>query len=182
MGKRKKSPGDPFDAAVSSRLAGIGPYRIVADPGSCEIHFDEILPSTTGLGEFDVSWFLTGLGRKVPIPLEGLFEIWTRYAASHASLGDRYRHLLFELFSQSSQARYDERQWKLLRRDRPTGADLRSVVTSAEVRVHQDQEPNSEPKYRIEVHFGTMWSEHGVAVALLEGRGGFELGEWSGIG
>lgn len=182
MGKRKKSSGDPFDAAVSSRLAGIGPYRIVTDPGSCEIHFDHILPSTTGLGQFGVSWFLTGSGRKVPIPLEGLFEIWNRYAASHTSLCDQYCHLLFEIFSQSSQARYEDRQWKLLRRDRPTSADLRSVVNSAEVRVQQDQEADSEPTFQIDLHFGVLWSEHGVALPIEQAKGGFVLGEWSGIG
>lgn len=183
MGKRRPAASSSFDPATDARLRAVGDYEVVPDRGNCEIHFGPILAAAGGLPGFAVSWFVTGPGRDCPVPGDGLFDLWERYRTAHTELCTAYRALLFGLFARSRQAAYTDQQWRLIRRTRPTEQDMRSVISSAEVRLEQSQEKGAAaPAFEAQVAFAVFWDEHGVAVRLRESGRGFTLGEWSGIG
>jgi hypothetical protein len=182
VGKRRAAV-IAFDSTIEARLRAVSPYDLVAGPGTCEIHFAPLLGLANGLPEFQVSWFVTSPRRTLPAPNEELFALWDRYRAVHVGLCTGYRQLLFGLFSRSTQAGYDDHQWRQLRRSRPTARDLRSVVDAVRVRLAQWQaqgEPS--PVFEVQAEFEVFWDEHGVAVRLRESGEGFSIGEWSGIG
>lgn len=181
MGKPAKRP--TFDAAVTARLQAIGDYELAVEGGTCEIQFDNPLEALEGLPEFGVLLFLSAPGRSTPVPSEALFALWDRYQKSHHLLCDEYRRLLFSLFERSSQAKYDNRQWKMMGRSRPVLQDMTSVVSSAEIRLEQHQQAGKPvPECDIQLAFVVFWDEHGVALRLHESQGKFRLGEWTGIG
>jgi hypothetical protein len=181
MGKRPARRA--LDPTTAARLRAVGPYDLVTDPGYCEIHFGRTPELASGLGEFGLSWFVAAPGRETPAPADGLFALWERYRAAHAGLCAEYQRLLFDLFSRSAAAGYDDRRWQQLRRARPSAQDMRGVVSAAEVRLEQRQAGGeSAPEYDARVAFVVFWDAHGVAVPLRESAGGFVVGEWSGIG
>jgi len=161
----------------------VGCYELMPDPGHCEIHFGRVPALASDFGEFGLSWFVSAPGKAVPAPDDGLFALWERYRAAHLRLCSEYRQLLYGLFARSAEAGYDDRQWRLLRRARPTEQDMRSVVSAAEVRLEQRQDKgDTSPAFEAQVDFMVFWDGHGVAVRLRESGDGFVLGEWSGIG
>lgn len=182
MGKRRPTA-KTFDTATETRLAAIGPYELVTDPGYCEIHFSTPIEATSGLPEFEVSWFLSGPSKAVPVPDEGLFALWEKYSAAHVVLCESYRRLLFDLFSRSEEATYTDRQWQQLRRSRPTEQDLRSTVSFAKLHLSQAHvKGDASPQCEAQAQFGVFWNSHGIAVRLQPSGSGLVLGEWSGIG
>ncbi|WP_020472796.1 hypothetical protein [Zavarzinella formosa] len=183
MAKRRPVKGDPFDPETRVRLLAIGPHETVTDPGYCEIHFDRLALLKSDLAEFESSWFVSGPGKGVPAPGDGLFALWERYLPAHQRVCDECRRRLFAIFSQSAAAGYDDRQWRQLCRSRPTEDNIRSVVSQATLSFHQAQAKAGQPyEYDMQIQFVVFWDSHGVAMRLSESSGEFVLGEWSHIG
>jgi hypothetical protein len=183
MGKKRPTTRSTWDSRIQARLQQVGPHELVADPGYVEIHFGSLLNSVNGLPDFQVSWFVSGPGRTTPTPEEGLFALWAKYQTAHTDMSEVYRRFLFERFEKSNQAGYDDRQWKLLRRSRPTCENMKSVVSSADLRLEQQQSKKEAfPEFQIQISFNVFWDEHGLAIRLHESSDGFTLGEWTGIG
>lgn len=175
----KKQTADPFDPATRARLLAVGRYEVVTDPGYCEIHFGAVPALAGDLAAFDLSWFLHGKGKTVPAPGDALFALWDRYRIAHAGMCSEYRRRLFALFARSAQAKYDDRQWKLLRRTKPTEADLSSVLTHGTVSLCPTDDAAG---YEVQVSFVVFWDEHGVAMRLREAGGVFSVADVGAIG
>ncbi len=183
MAKQRSTSSDPFGPDIRARLQAIGPYEARFDAGYGEILFGSVPCLASDLAKFELSWYLHAPKQVTPVPDNELFALWERYRAAHLRACDEYRRLLFDLYSQSAQAGYDEREWRQLRRTPPTEGDLSSVLKHADVSLHQVQAKASQPpECEVQVSFGVFWDEHGVAMRLREANGEFTVVEWTGIG
>ena len=178
MAKRRAKTETSFAPDITRRLEQVGPHEISTGPGLCEIRFGQVDVLSSDLATFEMVWSVGASEPIVPSPNDRLFDIWERYRARHRDRCEEYKRRLFDIYTASELAAYEDWQWKALKRKRPTAADLSGVVSRGTVARWQTRS-NKRTDYEVRVTFAVYWDAHGVEFKLDPEADGFPVVSWA---